>query len=151
MHDRCCKSSSTSSWSCWRWALHHTSYCQSKSSCSSSSSSCLFVLKKVKCKNVTYKSYNNSDDWYRCAACRPTHAVVPAVNLHVVHRADAGVVPDGVVALAWATDSWSFALVDVCTHRGQTINLLFEKYSVWFTSLFKMYNPSSPENASTQK
>lgn len=50
--------------------------------------------------------------------CRPTHAVVPSVDLHVVHRADAGVVPDGVIALAWATDAWLRTLIDICAQSG---------------------------------
>lgn len=36
-----------------------------------------------------------------------------AVDLHVVGGADAGVVADGVVALAGAADSRLFALVDI--------------------------------------
>lgn len=44
-HGRCCRSSSTSFWSCWRSARRRTFRCQSKSSCSSSSSSCLCVVR----------------------------------------------------------------------------------------------------------
>lgn len=46
------------------------------------------------------------------------HAVVPSVDLHVIHRADAGVVPDGVVALAGAADAWPFTLIDIFTNSG---------------------------------
>lgn len=45
---------------------------------------------------------------------RRTHAVVASVDLHVVHRADAGVVSDGVVALARAADARLLTLIDVC-------------------------------------
>lgn len=46
------------------------------------------------------------------------HAVVPAVDLHVVHRADTGVVSNGVVALAWAAGTRSFTLIDIFTDSG---------------------------------
>lgn len=46
------------------------------------------------------------------------HAVVPSIDLHVIHRADTGVVPNGVVALAGATDAWPFTLIDIFTNSG---------------------------------
>lgn len=49
------------------------------------------------------------------------HAIVASIDLHVVHRADTGVVPDGVVALAWATDTWSFTLIDIFTDSGLNV------------------------------
>ena len=42
-----------------------------------------------------------------------THAVVSSVDLHVVHGADAGVVPDGVVTLAWAADARILTLIHI--------------------------------------
>lgn len=64
--------------------------------------------------NPKYDSDNRENP-----ASLPTHAVVPSVDLHVIHRADAGVVPDGVVALAGAADAWPFTLIDICTQREQ--------------------------------
>lgn len=45
---------------------------------------------------------------------RPTHAVVASVDLHVVHRTDAGVVSNSVVAQAWTADTWVFTLIHIC-------------------------------------
>lgn len=118
-HGQCCRSSSTSFWSCWRSALHHTSCCQNKSSCSSSSSSCL-PGKERGCPTQTWHSRMD-----KAAAVRLTHAVVSAVDLHVIHRADAGVVPDGVVAGSWATDAGPIALVDICKQMGTHRSRLF--------------------------
>lgn len=110
---RCCRSSNTSSWSCWSSALRHTSCCQSKSSCSSSSSSCL------RAQEIKSDTKLPQHDVKTAGESRRTHAVVASIDLHVVHRADAGVVSNGVVALAWATDAWSFTLIDICPQRGK--------------------------------
>lgn len=42
-----------------------------------------------------------------------THAVVASVDLHVVRGADAGVVPNGVVALARSTDARFLTLINI--------------------------------------
>lgn len=56
---------------------------------------------------------------------RLTHAVVPSVDLHVIYRADAGVVPNGVVAVSWTTDAGLIALVDICKRMGTHRSRLF--------------------------
>lgn len=38
--------------------------------------------------------------------------------MHVVWRANAGVVANGVVTCPWTTDSWSFTLIHIITHSG---------------------------------
>lgn len=59
--------------------------------------------------------------WCSCAAFRLTHAVVTAVDLHVVSGADAGVVADRVVAKTGATDSRCFTLIDIFTDNRKII------------------------------
>lgn len=56
------------------------------------------------------------------AAAGPTHAVVAPVDLHVIHGADAGVVPDGVVAVSGPADAGSLALVDICRQTEKSLS-----------------------------
>lgn len=46
------------------------------------------------------------------------HAIIPPIHLHVVWRADAGVVADSVVTCSWTTDSRGFTFIHVITHSG---------------------------------
>lgn len=62
----------------------------------------------------TFPTFTTSGYPPRRGKFRRTHAVVASVDLHVVHRADAGVVSDGVVALTRAADAWLLTLIDVC-------------------------------------
>ncbi len=108
---RCYTSSSRTSWSCWRSALHHMLRYQRSSSCSTSSSSCL----------NTHSTTHASQSAPREAASVArdaglTHAVVSSVDLHVLRRTDAGVVPNGVITLTRTTDAGTLTLVHICTH-----------------------------------
>lgn len=52
------------------------------------------------------------------------HAVVSPVHLHVVWRADAGVVANGVVTRPWTADSGSLTLIHVITHTRVFIQVV---------------------------
>ncbi len=108
---RCYTSSSRTSWSCWRSALHHMWRYQRSSSCSTSSSSCL----------NTHSTTHASQSAPREAASVArdaglTHAVVSSVDLHVLRRTDAGVVPNGVITLTRTTDAGTLTLVHIYIH-----------------------------------
>lgn len=51
---------------------------------------------------------------YVCSV-RLTHAVVSSVDLHVLRRADAGVVSNGVVTLTRTTDASPLTLIHIYT------------------------------------
>ena len=42
-----------------------------------------------------------------------THAIIPPIHLHVVWRADTGVVANSVVTCPWTTDSRSFTFIHI--------------------------------------
>lgn len=42
-----------------------------------------------------------------------THAIIPPIHLHVVWRADTGVVANSVVTCPWTTDSGSFTFIHI--------------------------------------
>jgi hypothetical protein len=84
----------------------------------------------------------------------PTHAVLAAVDLQVLRRADTGVVPQGVVACARGTDAWVHrAFIDICrggglasvssacpsNSRSQTQQLLLYRLRFGFKISLKLY------------
>lgn len=52
------------------------------------------------------------------------HAIIPPIHLHVVWRADTGVVANSVVTCPWTTDSGSFTFIHIITHSGIFIQVV---------------------------
>lgn len=52
------------------------------------------------------------------------HAIIASIHLHVVWRANAGVVANGVVTCPWTTDSGSFTFIHIVTHSGIFIQVV---------------------------